>query len=109
MSDPKDLRLPIVGHSGEQDPSDDAPACSPEVYVTNEEAAVVAAMRALKERATEVRERLSKDPPEDQRATLLTELDELRTHRSELAQRREQAYRNKMVMLGHLPPDALLD
>jgi hypothetical protein len=109
MSDPRDYELPIIEQDQGSDPSNDPPSCSPEVYVTNEEASLLAAMRAMKGRATEIRERLSDDPPAEQQTILLAELEELRTRRTELARRRDRAYRRKMVMLGHLPPDVLED
>jgi hypothetical protein len=41
----------------------------------------------------------------DERSRIEKELAELRAQRSDLAIRREQAYKRKMIMLGHLPPD----
>jgi hypothetical protein len=109
MSDPRDHELPIVGQDQGSNPSNDLPSCSPEVYVTNEEASLLAAMRAMKGRATEIRERLADPLSGDERSALSAELEELRTRRTELTRRRDRAYRRKMVMLGHLPPDALVD
>jgi hypothetical protein len=109
MNDSEDRVLPVVGHVLDGDTSDGTPSCSPEVYVTNEEAALLAAMRGLKKRAAGIRERLSHRLSDEQRAALLAELEDLRARRIDLARRRDQAYRRKMVMLGHLPPDALVD
>lgn len=110
MIEPKDRELPIAGQEDlESEPPDALPSCSPEVYVSNEEASLLAAMRRLQERASHIRGRLSDPLTDDQRTALSAELEELRTRRSELARRRDRAYRRKMVMLGHLPPDALLD
>jgi hypothetical protein len=109
MSERQDRDLPVVGHALESDRCDEAPSCAPEVYVSNEEASLLAAMRGLKVRAAEVRERLADGITDDQRTALLAELSELRNRRAELARRRDQAYRRKMVMLGHLPPDVLED
>ena len=109
MTDPRDLELPVIGRQPGDEPGDDTPSCSPSVYVSNEEASLLAAMRRLQERATEIRERLAGPSSDDRRAVLLVELEELRARRAELARRRDAAYRRKMIMLGHLPPDALLD
>lgn len=84
----------------------DEPVCSPKAYVSNEEAAIAAAMRALSRRAHEVRHALA-DAEDARRRSLELELDGLRERRAELGLRRERAYRRKMVMLGHLPPEAL--
>jgi hypothetical protein len=109
MSDSRDLELPVVGQEAKGEASDAAPSCSPSAYVTNEEASLLAAMRTLKERAAAVRERILVSASHDERTILEGELKELRARRTELARRRDQAYRRKMVMLGHLPPDALLE
>jgi hypothetical protein len=109
MTEPRDLELPVVGQDPESDPADHAPSCSPSIYVTNEEASLLAAMRTLKERAAAVRERMLASASDEERTILEDELEELRARRADLARRRDQAYRSKMVMLGHLPPDALLD
>lgn len=109
MTEPQDLELPVVGQVPEADLSDAAPSCSPGAYVTNEEASLLAAMRTLKERAAAVRERILASASDEERTILEGELKELRARRTDLARRRDQAYRRKMVMLGHLPPDALLE
>ena len=84
---------------------EDEASCSPKVYVSNEESALLAAMRELRERAVEIRDRLKQDPSDEDRTRLESELAELRAQRSDLAARREQAFKRKMIMLGHLPPD----
>jgi len=100
-------RLPI--HGGQSLPDgDDAPACSPKIYVSNEEASLLAAMRDLRVRAVTVRDRLTSADPEE-RVELELELERMRDQRTELAKRREAAFIRKMVMLGHLPPSALED
>ncbi len=81
-----------------------APVCSPKIYVSNEEAALLAAMRRLRERSLEVRKDLEHATSHD-RARLETEFDELRNEWKMLAKRREEAFRQKMIMLGHLPPE----
>jgi len=109
MGDPRDLELPVVGRVPNDQPSDDARSCSPSAYVTDEEASLLAVMRTLNERAAAVREHLLKCAVDEQRTLLEAELEELRVRRAELARRREQAYRRKMVMLGHLPPETLVE
>ncbi len=101
-----EFELPVFGQAVDETP-EEAPSCSPRIYVSNEEAAVVAAMHAVKERATAVREHLAGSLPDDERGRLEAELEDLRRRFSELSIGREAAYRRKMVMLGHLPPDAL--
>ncbi len=87
------------------DPEDDTPVCSPAAYVSNEEAAVVAAMRRVKEEATSLRSRLEAETDPSRRAEVDARLEELRTEWRALSERREEAYRRKMIMLGHLAPD----
>jgi len=94
--------LPMIGsHPMDEDEA----SCSPKVYVSNEESAILAAIRELRERAVEIRDQLKRDPSDDDRTRLEAELAELRAQRSDLAARREQAFKRKMIMLGHLPPD----
>ena len=81
-----------------------APVCSPKIYVSNEEAALLAAMRRLRERSLDLRREL-KGVKTGDRARLETEIDELRVQWKMLAKRREEAFRQKMIMLGHLPPN----
>ncbi len=81
-----------------------APVCSPKIYVSNEEAVLVHAMQRLRERSLELRGELKRAKSID-RARLETEIDELREEWRALARRREEAYRQKMIMLGHLPPN----
>jgi hypothetical protein len=107
MKDHRDLDLPVYGQLDQQDPAEADTSCSPQVYVSNEEVALLAAIRALKERAAAIRECLDDTVSDEEQQELERELETLRDQRSELAQRREAAYRRKMVMLGHLPPEAL--
>ena len=97
--DDEDRHLPVI--EGPLD--EEVPACSPTNYVSNEEAALLAAMRRLRERSVALRQDLKDTDPED-RAGLEAELEGLREEWRTLAKRRERAYVNKMVMLGHLPP-----
>ena len=102
MNEKTATTLPVIGtHPVDED----AAACSPKIYVSNEEKAILDAMRALRERALELRVRLDEAPSKNDRSGLEAELAELRERRAELAARREQAFKRKMIMLGHLPPD----
>ena len=91
--------LPVLGPEGDEG----AAACGPKASVTLEEASILAAMRALRERAEAVRERLLRESEPERRVRLEADLETLRAERAELVRQREVAYRNKMVMLGHLP------
>jgi hypothetical protein len=93
--------LPIF----EEPSGDDEPSCSPKIYVSNEEKTILAAMRELRDRAVELRTALKTTASADERDNLETELAQLRSERADLAIRREQAFKRKMIMLGHLPPD----
>jgi len=88
------------------DPTDDDDtSCSPKVYVSNEEKTILDAMRGLRDQAIELKRQLKSVESEDDRRDIETELAELRAQRSDLAIRRDQAFKRKMIMLGHLPPD----
>ena len=98
--DNEDRHLPVI-----EGPLDEGvPACSPTNYVSNEEAALLAAMRGLREESAILRRDLKDADPED-RAGLEAELERVREEWRTLAKRRERAYVNKMITLGHLPPD----
>lgn len=101
MSD-ETTRLPVIQEFEGDD--QELAACSPRIYVSNEEAAVLGAMRALRERSLELRRALAA-ADEDKRPPLESELEDLRSTWRTLAKRREEAFRRKMIMLGHLPPD----
>jgi len=92
--------LPVI----EDGLDDKAPACLPTNYVSNEEASLLASMRRLREKSMVVRRDLKDADPED-RTRLEAELEELREEWRTLAEGRERAYVNKMIALGHLPPD----
>ncbi len=93
--------LPVI-----EDRSDEeAPVCSPTNYVSNEEAALFASMRRLREQSVVLRRDLKDAGPQD-RAGLEAELERLREEWRTLAERRERAFVRKMIMLGHLPPEA---
>jgi hypothetical protein len=92
--------LPVIGDL----PDEEAPVCSPTNYVSNEEAVLFAAMRGLREKSVVLRRDLNDADPAD-RAGLEGELERLREEWRTLAKRRERAYVNKMITLGHLPPN----
>ena len=97
--DSDDRHLPVI----EDGLDDEAPACSPTNYVSNEEASLLASMRRLHERSKELRRGMGGADLAD-RARFEAELEELREEWRTLAGRRERAYVNKMITLGHLPP-----
>lgn len=81
-----------------------APSCSPKIYVSNEEVALLNAMRELREQSKELKEKMRDADPE-RRSHLESRLGDLRAEWKNLAARREKAFIRKMIMLGHLPPD----
>jgi predicted nuclease with TOPRIM domain len=96
-----DRHLPVV----QSDLDEGEPSCSPRIYVSNEEAALLAEMRQLREQSTELKKELRAAEPE-RRSQLETEIGDLRAKWRDLAAQREKAFIRKMIMLGHLPPDA---
>jgi hypothetical protein len=91
--------LPVVqGELGEGEPS-----CSPKIYVSNEEAALLAEMRHLREQSVELKKVMRNVDPE-RRSRLESEIDEMREKWKSFAAQREKAFIRKMIMLGHLPP-----
>ena len=99
MTDDEKL-LPVL----QADSDEDAPSCSPTVFVSNEEAALLSEMRSLRERSIELRAEL-RTADRTRRERLEAEIGMLRRRWHDLAARREQAFIRKMIMLGHLPPD----
>jgi hypothetical protein len=97
--------LPVV----ETAQGEEGASCSPTAYVSNEELAVLAAMRRIRQRGLEIRSEMAEVASNEAKARLQQELDATRDEWSALNTRREAAYVRKMVMLGHLPPDALDD
>jgi hypothetical protein len=87
-------------------PIQDEGACSTQNYVSLEEKTVLAAMRKLHEQALEVRTKIKAATSADEKRRLETELANLREQRAELEIRRDHAFTRKMIMLGHLPPEA---
>jgi hypothetical protein len=97
-----DRHLPVLQNDASEE---ELPSCSPKIYVSNEEAAVLAAMRELRERSGELKREL-REAGDDRRRELEAGIESLRAEWKALAQRREDAFIRKMVMLGHLPPTA---
>jgi hypothetical protein len=98
--------LPVLGQPADE--AEAASTCSPNGYVSNEELVLLRAMSELRDRALNIRSRLE-SAHDGERRLLESELEELRDQRRELIRRRDQAFIRKMVMLGHLPPQALDD
>jgi len=107
MSDSK--HLPV--HPASEDPEipETDSSCGTKAYVTYEEASLVRALKNMHDTAVAVRERLQATSDPGERGRLESELEKLRRDREALSTRREAAYRRKMVMLGHMPPSALVD
>lgn len=103
MSEKICTHLPIFDEQPEEEESD--ASCSPKIYVSNEEVTILAAMRELRDKAADLRGRLKEGASPDEQLGIEAELAELRAQRSDLAICREKAYKRKMIMLGHLPPD----
>ena len=101
MSDKVSTHLPIF----DDPPDGDDSSCSPKVYISNEEKTILNAMRALRDQAIELKRQLKSVESTNDRRSIEAELAGLRAQRSELAIRREQASKRKMIMLGHLPED----
>ena len=96
----KDIqRLPVI--QAELDEGE--PSCSPKIYISNEEASLLAGMRRLRDRSVELKKAmLSADP--NRRSKLESEIGEMRAEWEDLSAQRENAFVRKMIMLGHLPP-----
>jgi chromosome segregation ATPase len=92
--------LPVIQSDIEEAES----SCSPKIYVSNEEAAILAAMRDLRDRSKKIKREMRSAEPES-RSRLESEIEEMRAQWKDLATRREKAFVRKMIMLGHLPPD----
>jgi hypothetical protein len=93
--------LPVIENELDQDEA----SCSPKIYVSNEEVALLDAMRSLREQSKELKKEMRDAEPE-RRSQLESELGDLRAEWKDLAARRETAFIRKMIMLGHLPPEA---
>ena len=93
--------LPVI----QTDPDEDEPSCSPKIYVSNEEASLLAEMRHLREHSIELKKEL-RSADGEKRTRLESEINEMRAKWKNLADQRERAFVRKMIMLGHLPPEA---
>ena len=91
--------LPVV----QSDLDEGEPSCSPKIYVSNEEAALLEEMRHLREQSVELKKAI-RDAETEQCSRLESELEEIRENWKSLAAQREKAFIRKMIMLGHLPP-----
>ena len=100
-----DATLPVFDPAS-FDPEPDE-TCLPKNYVTNEQAAIAAEMRRLRDRAKAIRLGIEASGNNPEKQTLEAELAELRRQREHLVILREKAIERKMVMLGHEPPDPL--
>ena len=94
-----DKHLPVV----QTDLDEGEPSCSPKIYVSNEEATLLAEMRRLREQSLELKKEMRGADPQ-QRSNLESEIDEMRAKWKALSAQRERAFVRKMIMLGHLPP-----
>jgi hypothetical protein len=101
----EDKHLPVM-----QPDLDDqaAPSCSPKIYVSNEEVALLDAMRALRQQSIELKLEM-RTADTARRTELESEIAGLRAQWQDLANQREKAFIRKMIMLGHLPPDHLVE
>jgi hypothetical protein len=95
-------KLPVVETGGAG-----STPCGTKAYVTLEESTLLAAIRSVRERAEQLRAEIDAEQDATARELLRARLGQLRAERSDLVARRERAYVRKMVMLGHLPPEAL--
>jgi hypothetical protein len=100
MSDLKKT-LPVI----QIDDQSELASCSPTIYVSAEEAALLTLMRQLRERSAELKAKL-KQAEEAEAEEIQSAIESLRGEWKDLASRREKAYIRKMIMLGHLPPTA---
>jgi uncharacterized protein involved in exopolysaccharide biosynthesis len=92
--------LPVIQDDVEQG----EPSCSPRIYISNEEASLLAEMRRLREQSKALKQRMQ-GAEDEERSTLQSEIDGLRARWRDLAAQREKAFVRKMIMLGHLPPN----
>ena len=96
-----DKHLPVVQTGLDEAES----SCSPKIYVSNEEAALLTAMRDLRDRSTEIKKEM-RSAESERRSRLESEIKEMRVKWKDLATQREKAFVRKMIMLGHLPQAA---
>jgi hypothetical protein len=109
VNDHDEFELPVFNQEQDSEADGDEASCSPKAFVSNEESAIAKAMQELRESALVIRRRLEEEDVNEDRDELERNLTTLRGQWSKLSREREKAYRRKMVMLGHLPPEALLE
>jgi hypothetical protein len=109
VTDRDEFELPVYGQETSEEAEEDAASCSPKAFVSNEESAIAKAMQELREDALVVRQKLEENGASDDRTELENQLADLRGQWKQLSKDREKAYCRKMVMLGHLPPEALIE
>jgi hypothetical protein len=91
--------------------------CSPNMYLTCDEEAVLGKLRGIKERVRSIERRLGKlqeyrggfsaadaEGYQEEMKQLSTELDELRRHWDNWEKRLDEATERKLVLLGHREP-----
>ncbi len=81
-------------------------ACGPVSIPTDEEKEALDRLRAVKARVQEIKASLEGVSDGPEKAALEGELERLRGEWDRWQERREQAARNRMIMLGHEEPDA---
>jgi hypothetical protein len=91
--------LPVI----QTDLDEGEPSCSPKIYVSNEEVALLDGMRDLRQQSIELKKQM-RGASEDKISELESRIAALRTQWNDLAAQRETAFIRKMIMLGHLPP-----
>ena len=96
-----DNDLPVIQTDLEEET---APSCSPKIYVSNEESALLDSMRTLRQKSVELKSQMRDSNPK-RSAELECEIEVLRERWKDLAAEREKAFIRKMIMLGHLPPN----
>ena len=86
------------------------PSCGPIEVPTEDERRALDALRNIKDRVREIRKRLADmndrgEREADEKATLETELQRLKSEWKEWEVKRDQAARERMIRLGHIEPD----
>lgn len=96
-----DERLPVLSHPMTHPMA----ACALPGGLSDEEVVLIAGIHRVRERAAELRRRLETVADADVQHRIEAELGHLRKERTRLVAGREQAWRDKMIRLGHLTPD----
>ena len=87
-----------------------SPSCKPIEIPTEEECEALDALRNIKNQVRELKKRLADlagkgDDALNEKASLETELDGLKSKWKEWEIKRDQAARERMIRLGHIKPD----